>query len=135
MNKPPNRRSVFRFAILVPVLALGAACGPLHRGSEPSTTLVFSNESLDQAAVYAAGPNGNAIRIGTVFPGRTDTLVVPSSLVGEGSINVTARLLARSTVPRTGSFAIHAGDQFLIRLPPDENLLVVLPGRISEVTQ
>jgi hypothetical protein len=129
MNKPANRRSVFRFAILVPVLALGAACGPLHRGSEPSTTLVFSNESLDQVGVYAAGPNGLPIRIGTVFAGRNDTLVVPSSLVEQGSINVTARILAGSTVPRTGSFAIHAGDEFLIRLPPDEKLLVVLPGR------
>src|SRR5207247_5747024 len=59
-------------------LAGPGACGPFHRGTSASAAIIFKNESLDQADVYASGPDGNPVRIGTVFAGATDTLRVPA---------------------------------------------------------
>src|SRR3954471_9689734 len=73
-------RLPFLFASL---LAVSAACGPFHRGQVPQGQIVFVNQSIDQADVYAAGPDGNAVRIGTVLSGRTETLTVPSSVVSQ----------------------------------------------------
>jgi hypothetical protein len=125
-----TNRSSFRFAALAALFALGAACGPFHMGSDPHATLIFSNESMDQADVYATGSDGLPIRIGTVFAGRTDTLTVPSTVIGQGgNVNISAHLLARSAVPRSGPITVRAGDQFAVRLPSDETMLVVLPAR------
>ena len=95
--------------------------------AEP-TTLEFKNESLAQADVYVAASGSGARRIGTVFAGRTETLVVPRDLAVRGTITVIARLLARSRTPSTGSFAIGPGDKLSIRLPMDERSLYVLPA-------
>lgn len=127
---PSNRHHLARLA-LAALLVFGASCAAIKKGSgAPQATLVFSNESLDQADVFAAGPNGVRLRIGTVMAGRTDTLVVPSAVVSQGgSISVFARLLAKNTVPRSGSFTLSPGDQVRIRLPSDERTLYVLPDR------
>ena len=117
-----------RLPILAMLVALGAACGPFHMGSDQSAKVIFVNESLDQADVYAAGPDGLAVRVGTVFAGRTDSLTVPATVVGQGgSVNFSARLLARSMVPRSGPVTVRAGDRIQVRLPSDETMLVVLP--------
>jgi hypothetical protein len=124
------RPRAFRFAALAPLLALGAACGPFHMGSGDRALLIFSNESLDQADVYASGSDGLPVRVGTVFAGRTDTLTVPSTVIGQGgNVNISARLLAKSGVPQSGPVSIRAGDRFFVRLPSDERMLVVLPAR------
>ena len=110
--------------------ALGAAaCGPFHRGAgQPPAYLYFTNESLDQADVYAALPGNQPIRIGTVMAGRTDTLTVPPDIVGRGqNVNIVARLLARSSAPSSGPIPLHPGDRLVVRLPVDQKLLVVLP--------
>ena len=123
-----HRRSI----IAAVVAAVGAAaCGPFHRGSgQPPAYLYFTNESLDQADVFAATPGGLPIRIGTVFAGRTDTLRVPPDIASNGqNINIIARLLARSIRPSSGPIPIHPGDRLVVRLPSDQKLLVVLPGR------
>jgi hypothetical protein len=110
------------------VLAGAAACGAFHRGSgQPPAYLYFTNESLDQADVFATLPGNLPIRIGTVFAGRTDTLTVPPDLLGRGNVNVSTRLLARSAGPSTGPFAIQSGDHLQVRLSRDQRLLIVLP--------
>jgi len=108
-----------------------AACGHLGMGSSAGDALViFHNESLDQADVFAVAPGSDFERIGTVFPGRTDTLRVRSSLVSTGSgVNIVARLLARSNTPSTGSIALHSGDMFDVRLTSDGRTLSALPAR------
>jgi hypothetical protein len=118
-----------RLIVLAVVAAGAAACGPYHKGAGPPPAyLIFTNESLDQADVYAAVAGNQPIRIGTVFAGRTDTLTVPSEIASRGeNINVFARLLAQSARPSSGPIPIHPGDRFAVRLPLDQKTLVVLP--------
>lgn len=108
----------------------GAACGPLRHGSaaNPPALIYFTNDSQDQAAVYAV-VSGQRIRIGTVSSNRTDTLVVPGDVAARGvNVNLVARLLARNFAPSTGPLPIHPGDRLSVRLPADQRQLVVLPG-------
>lgn len=109
-----------------------AACNPFRHGAastQAPALLYFTNESLDQADVFAVVSNGQAVRIGTVMPGRTDTLVVPRDIAARGSnVNVVARLFARSAAAQSGPVSIHPGDELQIRLPVDQKLLVVLPA-------
>jgi hypothetical protein len=113
------------------VAAVGAAaCGPFHKNNGlPPAYLYFTNESLDQADVYAVLSGDQPIRIGTVASGRTDTLTVPPEVSSRGeNVNVVARLLARSARPSSGPIPIHPGDRLVVRLPVDQKMLVVLPG-------
>jgi hypothetical protein len=120
-----------RIAAVACVVAV-AACGHLGMGgSSPADAfVVFHNESLDQADVFAVAPGADFQRIGTVFPGRTDTLRVRNSMLASGSgVNIMARLLARSNTPSTGSIPLHSGDMFDVRLNADGRTLSVLPSR------
>jgi len=124
---------MIRAAIITSALALAgtAACGPMHRSNntQPPALLYFTNESLDQADVYAVTSSNQRTRIGTVSAGRTDTLTVPREVAARGdNVNIVARLLARSTTPSSGPVPIRPGDHLVVRLPVDEKLLVVLPG-------
>jgi hypothetical protein len=110
-------------------VAGAAACGPLHRGGTPPAYLYFTNESLDQADVYASVGGNQPIRIGTVMAGKTDTLKVPPDIAARGeNVNVIARVLAHSGAVASGPVPIHPGDRLSVRLPIDQKLLVVLPG-------
>lgn len=107
-----------------------AACGPFRRTPPGEQAIIyFTNESLDQADVYGIVPGSRSVRIGTVFAGRTDTLVVPTELMRVGSVNVVARLLAKSNTPQSGPVSISPGDRLQVRLPIDQKMLVVLPAR------
>jgi hypothetical protein len=119
-----------RVAATVAAITALAACGTVRRGSgQPPALLYFTNESLDQADVYAVAGGNQPIRIGTVFGGRTDTLTVPADIVARGvNVNIVARLLARSATPSSGPVAIRPGDHLTVRLPVDQKQLVVLPG-------
>ena len=118
-----------RLIVLTLVAAGGVACGPFHKGSGPPPAyLFFTNESLDQADVFAVLPGSQPMRIGTVFAGRTDTLTVPPEIASRGeNINVFARLLAQSARPSSGPIPIHPGDRLAVRLPVDQKTLLVLP--------
>jgi len=126
-----NRSITNRVRLIVfAAAAVGAAaCGPYHRNNgQPPAYLFFTNESLDQADVYAVVSGNQPIRIGTVSAGRTDTLTVPSDISARGeNVNVVARLLARSALPSSGPIPIHPGDRLAVRLPLDQKMLVVLP--------
>ena len=118
-----------RLVLALSALIGVAACGPLHRGAAAEPALLyFTNQSTDQADVFAVFPGGQPIRIGTVFAGRTDTLKVPSEIASRGeNVNVFARLLARSARPSSGPIAIRPGDRLQVTLPLDQKMLVVLP--------
>jgi hypothetical protein len=112
------------------VMGLAAACGPLRRGGPAPARIIFMNQSLDQADVYAISSGGAQTRIGTVMPGRTDTLRIPGSAMGaDNSTNVVARILARSRTPSTGRFTVVPGDLVQVTLNSDERILSVLPAR------
>jgi len=119
------RRRIVFIAAFVAV----AACGPFHHGSEPEGIVVFHNQSIDQADVYALGPGGDPTRIGTVFAGKTETLRVPQSVTGGANrVNVIARIFAVGRVVSTGPFTLAPGDSMNVTLSSDERILSVLPS-------
>ena len=107
-----------------------AACSRIMHGSDQATAqVIFVNQSLDQADVYAITDGGTSRRLGTVFAGRTDTLDVPSSVLASGGpVRIAARLLANSAAPRTGPLSISSGDVLRVTLPSSALTLTVLPG-------
>ena len=107
--------------------ASAAACAPLRRHGAQPPKLVFENQSLDQADVYAVSSAVGQVRIGTVPPGRTETLTMPAMTIGR-TVNVVARVLSKSISPRSGPLTLGDGDRVRITLPVDETLLSVLPA-------
>ena len=132
----PNHSHITHLRRALALIAL-AALSACHRGGKTSeldpeadepSTIEFKNESLAQADVFISAASVGTRRIGTVFAGRTETLTIPRELSIRGSINVVARLLARTRAPTTGTIAIGPGTHLSIRLPLDENALYVLPA-------
>lgn len=110
--------------------AAATACGPFHRGSQPDAVVVFHNNSTDQADVYALGSGGQPIRVGTVFPNRTESLRIPPDVLGGADrVNIIVRVFASSKVVASGPFSLGPGDSMDVTLPPEENLIAVLPSR------
>lgn len=123
------RMSLFSSALV----GMSASCSRVEPGEEPAPRepahIVFINESLDQADVYAVVSGAESIRIGTVMSGRTETLRLPQQVTDRaGTINIVARLLARSFVPQTGPISIGSGERLQVRLPMDGRSLSVLPA-------
>jgi len=128
MDRSSSQR---RGLLALGALMLATACGSLGgRGTgQPSTLIIFANESQEQATVYIAAPGVEFRRIGTVFANRTDTLTVPPDLAARGAtLNVVARLLARPNVPQTGPVSIRPGEMYQVRLGSDAKLLSFLPA-------
>ena len=97
---------------------------------EEPTVVIFSNNSTEQAAVYAVS-GGESRRIGTVFAGQLAKLKVPATMVARGSVNIFARLLARNEQPSSGSISVRPGSSFEVTLMPDRRTMMVLPGPSS----
>ena len=118
------------------IVAGTAACVSARHdtGSQPAV-IYFTNESLEQVSVYLVGAGINFRRIGTVFPGRTDTLAVPADLASKGgTLNVVARMLNRAgmvnraDIAQTGPVSIRPGQEYQVRLLPESSLLAFLPA-------
>jgi hypothetical protein len=122
---------VYMMPSLLSLAILASACGPFRNTPDTGQAyLHFSNESIEQADVYVVASGNQAVRIGTVFAGRSETLTVPSSVVSRGGqVNIVARFLARSATAQSGPVPLQRGDRLEIRLPIDQKLLVVLPAR------
>ena len=96
-------------------------------GGRPASTQ--EEPCSTRAAVYAIPRGGTQLRIGTVQPGRTDTLTVRSGSVPPGtSVTLVARLLASRQVPTSGPLTLQPGDRIGVTLPPEANILNVLPA-------
>jgi len=130
MRTPKSRLAHLWSTGLAVALSTAAACGPhRQRTSQEQAVLAFTNESLDQADVYAVA-SGQAVRIGTVLAGRTENLIVPADIAFRGSdVNVVARLLAQSNRPQSGPITLRPGERVEIRLPMDQRALFILPAR------
>ena len=109
-----------------------AACARTARQEVAPTnaaTVIFSNQSLHQADVYAVPQTGTRVRIGTVPGGRTDTLMVEgAALPPGGTLTIVAELLATSASPRTGPLTLLGGDRIAVTLPSATTTLTVLPA-------
>jgi hypothetical protein len=123
-------RTRSRWLVLCAALGvLVAGCGKFRRGvGEPPATLIFRNDSFDQATVYVVRDGSDSHRLGVVPGGRTDTLVVSSDLI-RGAVNIVARLLARSNYPQTGQVTINPGEWYELTLTSDSRLISFLPAR------
>src|SRR5437868_7697543 len=78
-------------------LAATASCGGLRSGSATPdsgpTTVVFQNESLEQADLFAVRRSSGALRLGTIMAGRTDTLQIQGGTIAPGeTVDFVARL-------------------------------------------
>jgi hypothetical protein len=126
-------RTTLQLSLCFSAALLGlAGCGHFipGMGGNNQAQLIFTNESIDQADVYAVIAAGDPVRVGSVIAGRTDTLPLNSTVVGASSgVNIVARVLAASRRPSTGQITVHSGDVLQVRLPADETTLIVLPGR------
>jgi hypothetical protein len=106
----------------------GSACGPFNLGARERAAVIFTNETTDQADVYATISGSDAVRIGSVFSLKTDTLMVPSSVTDRSAqINIVARVFARNVQPSTGLVTLRAGDMIRVRLTSDGRMLAVTP--------
>jgi hypothetical protein len=116
-----------KLALLLSLVSAGA-CGPFHKGGPTDPVIIFSNDSPDQADVYAVS-GGAPVRIGTVFAGRKETLKVPLSVVGgTHTVDIVVRIFATNRSVHSGSISLNEGDRVDVRLQPDEKLLSVLPA-------
>jgi hypothetical protein len=117
---------------LVVVAALAAACSSATRtgtaGTDRPAVILFTNQALDQAAVYAIRSGGDVRRIGTVPSGRTETIVLPRDFVSAGSITIVAVPLASNRAASTGPVTMRPGDRYAVTLPTSENILSLLPA-------
>jgi hypothetical protein len=112
------------------LLATAAVCGPFRRNAGPPPALiVFRNDALTQADVFVVAQGSGARRIGTVLAGQTDTLTVPWDVVNRGTVNIVARLLARSATPATGPVSLLPGERYEVTLSNDARVLSFLPAR------
>ncbi|HEY2852981.1 MAG TPA: hypothetical protein VGJ18_09065 [Gemmatimonadaceae bacterium] len=108
--------------------AMIAACGPFHRGAQQESEILFHNQSIDEADVYAMGPGGDPIRIGTVDGQKTGRLRVPL-ISASDRVNIIARVFPSSRIIASGAFTLLPGGVMDITLPSEENMLAVLPAR------
>ena len=123
--RSPIRR-IPAWALLSAVTVAG--CGPFHRGAQMEPEILFHNQSIDEAAVYAMGPGGDPIRIGTVEGQKTDRLKVPE-ISASDRVNIIVRVFPSSRVVASGPFTLEPGGVMDITLPQEENMLSILPAR------
>ena len=118
-------------AIVIGIALAGSTACTARRGGNSATPpayVYFTNDSQDQADVYAVVSGSQPVRLGTVFSNRTETLVMPGDIASRANVSVIARLLARNITPSSGLLSIRPGDKVSIRLPADQRQLVVRPG-------
>jgi hypothetical protein len=127
-----------RVVVAAAVCSAASACGLMHRGASgtaPEPAVVyFTNGSLNQADVYAISSSSGGTRIGTVMAGRTEALPIPSIAMSSGQIVVAARIVAHSGFIGSAPFAVHAGDEYSVRLASEDSpTLIVLPAQDKDI--
>ena len=121
-----------RPAVAALAVVLAVACGGRRGGMAPaeSAIVVFENQSLFEATVFATARGGVPRRVGIVAPNRTETLAIRGDVLaagGAGGLTISVRLLADRRTPTTGPLTVHPGDRFRVTLPTAANLLSVVP--------
>ena len=125
-----------RPAVAAVAVVLAAACGG-RRGTvvpEEPAVVVFENQSLFEATVFATARGGVPRRVGIVAPNRTDTLAIRGDVLaagGAGGLSISVRLLADRRTPTTGPVTVRPGDRFRVTLPTAANVLSVVPDTPS----
>jgi hypothetical protein len=121
------RTALARFSLVISLAAV-ACSRAVQAGDNGSPLLTFTNESLDQTTVYAMRPGGDAVRLASVMPGRTDTLSLPGTLVSAGQVTVVAVPMVGTAVASSGPIPLGPGARYALRLPATANVIWVLPA-------
>lgn len=124
-----HRPSVAAAAVVVALVACGGRRGATAVPAEP-VIVVFENQTLYEATVFATARGGVPRRVGIVAPNRTETLAIRGDVLaagGAGGVTITARLLADRRTPTTGPVTMRPGDRFRVTLPTAANILSVVP--------
>ncbi len=108
------------------------ACGGRRTAPTPEVPafVVFENQTLFEATVFATARGGVPRRVGIVAPNRTQTLALRGDVLaagGAGGVTISARLLADRRMPTTGPITVRPGDRFRVTLPTAANILSVVP--------
>ena len=127
-----HRPSVAAAAVLVALVA----CAGRRTAPEPvaPALVVFENQTLFEATVFATARGGVPRRVGIVAPNRTETLALKGDVLaagGAGGVIITARLLADRRTPTTGPLTVRPGDRLRVTLPTSANILSVVPDTPS----
>jgi hypothetical protein len=89
-----------------------------------AAALVIRDHNFNDMDVYAAGPRGARIRVGFA-PGETTTrLPLPPSLVGVGTLRLTADPVGGFGAARTDPLVVTAGDTVTFTIEQDLGLSV-----------
>ena len=115
-------------ALLVP-----GACRTTPRG-EPSTigaTLVFVNESLERAQVFAVARAVSQEDLGIVMQGERQTFLIPARILRQGgqSVTIVVRTPSRSRSLSAGPVVLSGGEVVQVTLPIGANNLIIETGR------
>ena len=124
--RPALARASLLICLAAP-LAAGACSRALRGGDEGSPVVIFSNESVDMTIVYARRPGGEARRLTSVMPGRTETLSLPSGFATAGTVTIVAASPAGTEVASSGPITIGPGVRLSVRLNAAGNMISVLP--------
>lgn len=122
------RPAVAALAVVLAVVACGGRRGTVV--PVVPALVVFENQSLFEATVFATARGGVPRRVGIVPPNRTDTLALTGDVLaagGAGGVSISVRLLADRRTPTTGPLTVRPGDRFRVTLPSAANILAVVP--------
>ena len=129
MHAPLRRLPAWAIASAMAMTIAG--CGPFHRGGQQPAEIVFHNQSIDQADVYAMGPGTDPVRIGTVYGEKTERLTVPFTVSATDRVNIITRVFPSSRIVASGPFTLNPGGVMDVTLASAENMLSVLPDRMQ----
>jgi hypothetical protein len=113
-------------ALTVAACSRNTAGDPGDSAPDPAL-IIFTNESLLQADVFAVVRGAQTRRLGTVFSGQTDSLTLSGDIVMRGNLSLVARLLGGELVG-SGTLGLRPGDTVRVVLPLERRLLSVLPN-------
>lgn len=130
---PIHRR--FASPLLVAIgmmLAITTSCRSTQRADDQTlgATLVFVNQSLENAEVYAVTRGASQVRLGMVMQGERQTFEIPARLLRQGAnLTIVARTSARARSISSGPVTATSGEAVHVTLPLGATHLIIETGR------
>ena len=119
---------VFAAALTGTCLLGAAGCRPRLSESNPAETvpMVFSNETMERAAVFVGMEGESARRVGVVLGGETATLRVPKRFYANGRMSVWSELRGSPRTPWLDLRDLRPDEELRVRLPRNGPQLVAI---------
>ena len=120
------------FVAISMMLAITTSCRSAQRADDPTigATLVFVNQSLENAEVYAVTRGASQVRLGMVMQGERQTFEIPARLLRQGAnLTIVARTSARARSISSGPVTATSGEAVHVTLPLGATHLIIETGR------